>query len=588
MSAPGFTHEQQALSVNSGSAPILHFALALSGVNQSVVVTGNTEAVNPESSTTESTISRTQIAQTPDADRSNSLAMITDYVPGAYIVHDQLHVRGGHQVEWLIDGVPVPNTNIASNVGPQFDPKDIDLLEVQRGGYSSEYGDRAYGVFNVVTRSGFERNNEGELELGYGSFNTTNDQVSFGSHTDRFAYYASLNGNRSDLGLETPTPAVIHDQDSGLGAFTSLIFNATPHDQLRFVGSGRGDHYQIPNSPDDQLAGIRDRDRERDSFANFSWVHTSRQGLLLTISPFYHFNSAAFAGGPQDPISKVDDRASNYAGGQVVLNAVGGRHNARVGALGFYQRDNNLFGLTANDGSGVALRQNLNSAGNLQALFLEDQYKLNSWLTLNGGVRLTHFAGALSENSADPRIGGALRLPKLNWVLRGFYGRYYQPPPLSTLSGPILQLALNQGFGFLPLRGERDEQQEIGLAIPIRGWALDFDHFRTGARNFFDHDVLANSNIFFPLTIDRVRIRGFESAIRSSRIYKRVQLHLAYSHQSAEGMGGIVGGLSSFVPPRSGFSFSITTSATPLLPVSPLIFPGEPGSAAMRLMALAF
>ncbi len=38
-------------------------------------------------------------------------------------------MRGGHQVDWLIDGVPVPNTNIASNLGPVIDPKDIDYLE---------------------------------------------------------------------------------------------------------------------------------------------------------------------------------------------------------------------------------------------------------------------------------------------------------------------------------------------------------------------------------------------------------------------------------------------------------------------------
>ena len=101
--------------------------------------------------------------RTPGADRTNSLAMITDYVPGSYVVHDQLHVRGGHQVTWAIDGVPIPNTNIASNVGPQFDPKDIDYLEVQRGSYSADYGDRTYGVFNVAPRTGFERDNEAEL-----------------------------------------------------------------------------------------------------------------------------------------------------------------------------------------------------------------------------------------------------------------------------------------------------------------------------------------------------------------------------------------------------------------------------------------
>ena len=93
---------------------------------------------------------------------SNSLSAITDYVPGAYITHDQLHVRGGHQVSWAIDGIPIPNTNIASNVGPQIDPKDIDYLEAQRGGYSSAYGDRTYGVFNVATRTGFEGGREGD------------------------------------------------------------------------------------------------------------------------------------------------------------------------------------------------------------------------------------------------------------------------------------------------------------------------------------------------------------------------------------------------------------------------------------------
>ena len=80
----------------------------------------------PIPSTPTTLVNRLEIARTPGADRTNSLAMITDYVPGAYVTHDQLHIRGGHQTSWLIDGVPVPNTNIASNLGPQFDPKDID------------------------------------------------------------------------------------------------------------------------------------------------------------------------------------------------------------------------------------------------------------------------------------------------------------------------------------------------------------------------------------------------------------------------------------------------------------------------------
>src|SRR5579864_6322526 len=312
--AEGFNPQIQELVLSSGSQARLHFPLAIAAANATVEVRDSLDGVNPDSSTSISIISREQIADTPGASDTNSMAMITDYVPGAYMVHDQLHIRGGHQVSWLLDGVPVPNTSIASNVGPQFDPKDIDNIEVQRGGYSAEYGDRTYGVFNVVTRSGFERNNEGEIVASLGSFNTTNDQISMGSHTQRFAYYASVNGNRTDLGLQTPTTRVLNDLGSGLGFFTSLIFNSTPSDQLRLVTSLRGDHYQVPNTPEQQQSGIRDTENERDAFVNFSWVHTAKDGILLTVSPFYHFNRAHYEGGRQDqPFSPEDDRGSNYA-----------------------------------------------------------------------------------------------------------------------------------------------------------------------------------------------------------------------------------------------------------------------------------
>ena len=470
----GFAAEEQKLTLTSGRDARLHFSLTLASSKETVQVTDSATTVNPESSTTTTVVTRQQIAQTPGADQTNSLAMITNYVPGAYLVHDQLHIRGGHQVSWLLDGVPVPNTNIASNVGPQFDPKDIDYLEVQRGGYSAEYGDRTYGVFNVVTRSGFERNREAELVTSYGNFNSTNDQFSFGDHTERFAYYGSVSGYRTDLGLETSSPQVIHDQAAGLGGFASIIFNKTPSDQFRLVASLRGDHYQAPNDPDQHAGGIRDVEDERDSFVNFSWLHTLGPGTVLTVSPFYHFNRSHYIGGSSDtPVIPEDDRGSNYAGGVASIGVNHGRNSAHAGFQVFGQRDNQLLSLVTADGSSPTLRQQLPLWGNVEAIFLEDQFKLTSWLTLNGGLRLTHFSGSISENSADPRIGAALRIPRLNWVFRGFYGRYYQAPPLLTATGPLLEEAALQGFSFQPLRGERDEQREVGLTIPFARWTFD-------------------------------------------------------------------------------------------------------------------
>ena len=565
VTAPTFEGVRQTITIASGNVLELHFPLDVAKVSTSVEVRAEPASVTTTTSTTTSLVSREEIAQTPGADRTNSLAMITDFTPSAVLVHDQLHLRGGHQVTWLLDGVPVPNTNIASNVGPQFDPKDIDYLEIQRGGYSAEYGDRAYGVLNVVPRSGFERYREAELVASYGSFNQTNDQFNFGSHNDQFAYYGSISGNRSDLGLETPVPQVLHDLGSGLSAFTSLIYNKTPNDQLRSVISVRGDHYQVPNDPDLQAAGIRDADNERDVFANFSWVHTSPQGVMFTLSPFYHFNSARYQG------SLGDDRDSNYVGGVASLGLNRGRHNARIGMEGFAQRESRALDLTSDTAAFSASNRQL---GSLASWFAEDQFRAASWLTFNAGVRLTHFSGGVSETVADPRIGAAVQVPRLHWSLRAFYGRYYQAPPLFSVGGPVLALAASQGFGFLPLKGERDEQHEFGLTIPVRGWSFDFANFRTAARNFFDHDVLGNSNIFFPLTIDRARIHGYEATVRSPQIAGRATFHLAFSRQWAEGFGGVSGGLTDFSSPQDEWFFldhdqrdTLTLGGTARLPL---------------------
>ncbi|MEO8052120.1 MAG: TonB-dependent receptor [Acidobacteriota bacterium] len=95
--------------------------------------------------------------------------------------------------------------------------------------------------------------------------------------------------------------------------------------------------------------------------------------------------------------------------------------------------------------------------GGLAAEYVNDQFKPWKWLTLNAGVRVTHFAGIVSEDAVNPRVGGTVEIPKLHCVVRGFYGTYYQAPPLYTVGGSVFQLAAATGdFGFTPLRGERD------------------------------------------------------------------------------------------------------------------------------------
>jgi outer membrane cobalamin receptor len=564
VSDPGFVTEVQDFGVLSGSAPVLHFELHVAPQNQSVTVTADAGPAQAESVTPTTLVDREKIETTPGASLTNSLAMITDYVPGSYFTHDQLHIRGGHQVSWLIDGVPIPNTNIASNLGPQIDPNDIEMLEVQRGSYNADFGDRTYGIFNVSPRTGFDRNNEAELVTTVGNFYQTDDQLNFGGHSNRFAYYGSVDGNRSNLGLQTPTSAVIHDADNGFGGFTSLIYNLNSQDQLRFVAQARRDFYQIPFDPNDpNTAGeyLKDANRESDSFATFSWVHTFSPGLFTTVSPFFHYNSVNYESAPFDtPGITSQSRASKYEGAQATVNWVKNWNNLRAGLYGFAQQDNQTFQFTCNP-INAACPENLaatagSPTGGLFAAYLDDQIRPFPWLTINAGIRQTHFDGggvntinglvSTVENATDPRVGISVRVPKIHWVFRAFYGKFYQAPPLQSISGPLLQFATDQNLGFVPLKGERDEEHQFGVTIPFRGWTLDADNFLTLANNFFDHNNFNNSDLFFPITIQGARISGWELTLRSPRIRHRAQVYLTYSNQTALGFGAINGGLTDF------------------------------------------
>ena len=567
----GFADQRQTFTLASGTSPVLHFELEIGTVQQTVSVGATVTTANVNSVTPTTLVDRQTIAETPGADRTNSMAMITDYTPGAYMTHDMLHLRGGHQLDWQIDGVEIPNTNIASNLAAQIDPKDIDYVEIQRGSYTADIGDRTYGVFNVVPRSGFERNRVAELVVNAGNFNQTNDQLNIGDHTEKFAYYASVSGNRSDYGLAPPIEQVFHDANNGYGGFASLVYNWRPRDQLRLISLAHGDYFQIPYDPSStdfealqyNSSGLRDGQHETDVADAFSWLHTFNATTVLQVSPFFHYNKVAYGSSPNDtPVSTTYDRASTYAGGQTSIGTVIARNSIEAGIYSFGQHDSDLFGAAFNPpgGPNPNFSEPTSASGGIVEAYLSDNFKPAPWLTLIAGVRESHFQSSFSENYVYPRFGAALRVPKIGWVFRAFYGHFYQPPPLLTVqcgtsttatatpaNCAVESYAANTGTTFAPLHGERDEEHQIGVQIPLprpaRGWLLDIDNFETRAVNFLDHTNIGESSIYFPITDQGALVRAWELTLRSPRLWRFGQAHVAYSNQIAEQIGAVTGGL---------------------------------------------
>ena len=553
----GFDTAQQSITVASNTSPVLHFELEVATVQQSVTVTTTASEANVDSITPTTLIGREDIAHTPGADRTNSMAMITDFVPGAYMTHDMLHMRGGHELSWMIDGVNIPNTNIASNIAPQIDPKDIDYLEANRGSYSAGLGDRTYGIFDVVPRTGFERNRQGELVFALGNFYQTNDQLSLGDHSQKFAWYTSVNGNRSNYGLQPPIETPVHNASNGYGGFASLIYNHDQANQLRLVTQLRTDYYQIPYdpNPDDwqnQLydsSGLRDGEHETDSYAALTWVHNFNTSTLLQVSPFYHYNNAQYDPSLQDlPTATSSDQTGNYGGVQTSISMLIAKNSLSAGFYAYGQHEHDVFGVVFNDGSSENFSQPEQVNGGVEEFYAEDSYKPTTWLTLIGGLRQSNFQGAISASANYPRVGAAVLIPKLKWVFRGFYGHFYQPPPLTSISGPALQYANGNNTAFVPLKGERDEEHQFGVQIPWRGWLLDADTFETRANNFLDHSNIGESSIFIPVTVQGALIQGWELTLRSPSLWHVGQVHLAYSNQIAQQIGPITGGLICYPP----------------------------------------
>jgi len=564
VAAPGFATVEQPLTVASGTNPVLHIALQLAPAVESVEVEGLGISLSATDSATPTTlITRAEIELTPGADRTIGMEMITDYVPGAYMTHDMLHMRGGHQTSWLIDGVAIPNTKIASNVGPQIDPKDIDALETQRGSYAAEVGDRTYGVFNVLPRNGFERNREGELLVSAGNLYTGETQLSFGDHSAATAWYASLTGSRSNYGLATPVASIHHDATNSESGFLSLIRNQTPKDQLRLNVQYRQDYFEVPYDPSqtdwEALSGyyasfgVRDAQSERDSFVIANWIHTLSPNTLVSVAPFYHLNQADYDSLASDnPVATTWHQTSKYTGAQADLHTDSGRNNFSAGLYSFLQAEDDLFGIVVNDGSAKSQPNTpANDNAGLVEFYLADHLRLGRYVTLLGGERFSIYRAESNESAIYPRIGTTVEVPRLHWVLRGFYGHFFQPAPPLTVSSSVLNYASNLPSGqnnFTPLLSERDEEHQFGLQIPYKGWLLDLANFKNRVNNFMDHSNLGESNMYFPIAVDGALIRAWEMTLRSPELARLGQFHLTYSNQIAQQRGNIIGGFTCSLP----------------------------------------
>ena len=254
-----------------------------------------------------------------------------------------------------------------------------------------------------------------EVVVSAGSFLQTNAQLNLSNHTEKFAYYASLNGNRSDYGLAPPVAQVLHDAANGYGGFASLIYNRTPKDQLRLVTQLRQDYFQIPYDPNPasfenqqyDSSGLRDEP---------AWKMDGVAAFFMAAHLHLLHRHSGFAVLPLQP-GRLSIQLHGYSGRDHLgshlpvcwcagLTLCGGRPQYRPAWLLFCSVSMTAICSAPSSTTAVAVLNFLTpdyASGGVVEEYVSDSFKgQRQRLTFTGGLRQSHFQGQFSEDMTAP------------------------------------------------------------------------------------------------------------------------------------------------------------------------------------------
>jgi len=591
--APGFVPVGKTLSVVSGQriSVDMQFARIATARQKVTVLSDAPEAIDTRSSVVETQYNQEDIRTQPGA--LDTLSALLAHVGTAVVSQEHPHVRGAHQIGYLLNGIEVPDLSIFGSITPFIDPQNLKSVEVETGGLRAEYGNRTAAAVNSIARSGFDpAAHHGLVDLEGGNMHRGSGTLSYGNRvSERFAYYVESRAFFSDRAFDPPpdfldvaprnglgVPDILvpphsqtaHNFRRTLASFINFDYRASSRDIFNLVMSGYRTDLQIPNDFLQQQAGRDYVEFERDHFENLRYDHLFGLDRLLMVAAFHHFTRLETDGRSDiasDPLAS-DNRRANYTGSRADYSWSRGKHALRVGEE-FYAvdlQDDFLLRPNPRDPRTLpgAFLSNVPAAAYEQSDYTQDQFNATDSLTLSLGLRFDFFRPIYKPRSEpeikraysffSPRFGFAYRLGRSSTVLFGDFAYMFLPPPieyfnLRTAKAENLSI-FPSSLSFTPTRPEHDVQYDVGVRFPWRGFSVRINQWYKHQIHFLDHvqlsaigegNELINPNIFLPINQDGARTYGVEGFIRSPE-YRGVSSFLNYSYNVAQGIGGIAGG----------------------------------------------
>lgn len=561
---PGFEVHKRELPIHSNIPIEERIVLRVETFSELVTVEVRKQVIEEDSSASKTILDANALQRAALADSGEGLARLILTTPG-WVPDDngRIHARGtASQILYVVDGIPIID-RLDTAFAPSLDPRAVQALEIVTGNIAAEYGNRLGAVVNIQNKSGVDQPFGGTVTINAGNFRRAEAALTFGGAVNhQLAISFSTLVSRSDRFLDPPSEENFNNRGGSIKLNGKLEWHPTEQDIVRVVLTGSGTDFQVPNRPEQQLAGQRSRQESRSSSQSLMWQHVWNPVTVTNVAGYRRSFRFRLKPSPFDtPISASQDRKHSQEGFLGSLSRQLGRHHIKVGLELFRTpiQESFSFFITRPEevevtpvaaqfvrGNPFDFQKKL--AGEQYSGFVQGTFKLTSNLTVEAGLRYDNYHMLIADDEFSPRIGAAYFFPRTHTVLRASYNRLFQPPQNENLllaSSPEASALspLTQGRRFAPILPDKQNVFEVGIGQSIFDvLALDIAYYWKKIENFSDRNQFLDTGIIFPISIAEGDIEGLDVSLILLP-YQGFSAYASWSNSRAFGIGPINGGL---------------------------------------------
>jgi outer membrane receptor protein involved in Fe transport len=375
----------------------------------------------------------------------------------------------------------------------------MNSLQLITGSLPAQYGFRTAGIVDIQTKSGsFDQG--GEISLYGGSYGTFRPSFEDAGSSGNLSYFTDGSYEHNDIGIENPTASAmpIHDATEQSKTFTYLSYVLNTTSRLSVMLSASYSDFQIPDtpglpagtSPDGRpwlpgsfnSAGLNENQNEQNYYGVITY-QKSGGDLNYQISAFGRDSSVHFTPDPIGDLyfngvaSDVDRQLGSAGLQDDAKYHLSDQHTLRGGFIALDESvtadsTTTVFPVdAAGDPTGGAypVTNDEKLHGLFAGLYLQDQWKLGSDLTLDYGARADLFNSSFDDESQISPRANLVWQPADATTLHAGYARYFTPPPVEDVpAGTVAEFNGTSNASATdqddPVKAERSNYLDAGIS----------------------------------------------------------------------------------------------------------------------------